>query len=154
MFYTPTGLFVWNQWFWNGIKKPQGKCSLKLQQAKLIWICSFFWYIPVDLQVSKIQLRSFLWLLLDANSEGQGMLQKTEKHKQVTPISWGYSRQLAATATIWLTLEWASRAKTAVFGFNFQPCLKANIKNQCFYSKGSPAVGLGLVLNCGTGRFS
>lgn len=59
------------------IKKPQGKCSLKLQQAKLIWISSFFWYIPVDLQVSKI--RSFLWLLLDANSEGQGMLQKTLK---------------------------------------------------------------------------
>lgn len=62
-----------------GIKKPQGKCSLKLQQAKLIWISSFFWYIPVDLQVSKIPLRSFLWLLLDANSEGQGMLQKTLK---------------------------------------------------------------------------
>lgn len=61
------------------IKKPQGKCSLKLQQAKLIWISSFFWYIPVDLQVSKIPLRSFLWLLLDANSEGQGMLQKTLK---------------------------------------------------------------------------
>lgn len=62
-----------------GIKKPQGKCSLKLQQAKLIWISSFFWYIPVDPQVSKIPLRSFLWLLLDANSEGQGMLQKTLK---------------------------------------------------------------------------
>lgn len=64
---------------WFICLKPQGKCSLKLQQAKLIWICSFFWYIPVDLQVSKIQLRSFLWLLLDANSEGQGMLQKTLK---------------------------------------------------------------------------
>lgn len=65
-----------------------------------------------------------------------------EKHKQVTPINWGYSRQLGATATIWLTLEWASRAKTAVFGFNFQPWLKANIKNECFYSKESPGESL------------